>query len=58
MSCNGEVNAIVEPNFPTMSPNGFVFSSTICYVNYSMLIFGTRCTYCTAYRSQLRALYS
>ena len=29
MSCSGEVKAIVEPNFPTISPNGFVFSSTI-----------------------------
>lgn len=26
--------------------------------NCSVLIIGTRCTYCTAYRSQLRALYS
>ena len=58
MSCSGEVKAIVEGNIPTISPTGFVLSSTIPNVNCSMLICGGKCTYCTAYRSQLRALYS
>ena len=58
MSCSGEVKAIVEGNIPTISPTGFVLSSTIRNVNCSMLICGGKCTYCTAYHSQLRALCS